>query len=149
MQLLTCALIIFNLLLLYMVWTLSSVNVEKFSGERQQKINKGLNSILACNIDKTCPDRQNKDKDIIITFQDFKRVLHWPNFNVLLFVKLLKKREDKKSDLTEAEINAIVMEGKFEDSFKEPASDSTPTPKPTPTSKSTPATPTPSTPQKK
>lgn len=120
--------------MLYIIWSVTNVNVEKFAGERQQKINKGLNSILACNIDKTCADRQNKDKSIIITFQDFKRVLGWPNFNVLLFVKLLKKREDKKSELTEAEINALVMEGKFEDSFKEQATQATPD---TPATKST------------
>ena len=80
------------------------------AGTDANKINAALNSVIACKNTKC-------DESKIRTFIEFKKKLGWNNFNVLLFLKLLKARETQSTDLTLDQVNKIISEGKFEGSF--------------------------------
>jgi len=129
--------------LLYLIFSHHGKNVfENFDEDIYSKINRGLNTILACEKDHKSCDPSNKN--IVRDFPSFKRVFNWPKFNVLLYMKLMKLRREKGSNLTNAEIDKIINDGKYQESFYTPPAQVSP-PKAAPPkaepAKATPATP--------
>ena len=113
------------LVLLYLVFCPHAKGLfEKFDDDIYNKINRGLNTILGCEKDHSSCDPNNKN--IVRDFPSFKRVFNWPKFNVLLYMKLMKLRRQKGSAMTNAEIDKLINEGKYQDSFYSPPAQATP-----------------------
>lgn len=113
------------LVLVYLIFSYQGKNVfENFEEDIYSKINRGLNTILACEKDNKSCDPNNKN--IVRDFPSFKRVFNWPKFNVLLYMKLMKLRREKGASMTNEEIDKIINEGKYQESFYTPPAQVTP-----------------------
>jgi hypothetical protein len=79
---------------------------ESFVANDVIKINQGLNSVIACKKTKC-------DATKIRNFGEFQKILGYPKFDVLLFLKLLNLRQQQTTDLTSDQISKVVKDGNF------------------------------------
>lgn len=94
------------LVIVLILWFNFSNSVENFASDEQiSKINQAVKFVL----DDQAPVRN---------FEEFKKYLNYPNFDVLFFNDLLNLRKEKNDNLTREEIQKLIDENEYDDSFK-------------------------------